>query len=194
MSWFRKLLIFISLFLLFGLGVVGIFYLLAFKPVAEPVREIIKYMPLVSRICVFLLFIILPVGILISYLQEATGKKGIILTETPDGEIYITELAIVRCIRSALREIPEVISVHSTVRKTAGGILPRIRAQVRIINRTLPEIKRQIQETVKVTMTDMLGIKNLVEPKIIIEDIKVGSEPSPPAGTIPPEITYESQV
>ena len=190
----RKLVVFVSLCILFLIGVGGVCILLSWKPVAEPLRAAIEYMPPVSKIFVFVLFAILPL-IALFFWARGGAKKGVITSETQDGVIHISESAITKCIRNALRTMPNVLNVQVSLKSTPRGIRTKVRAEVKISAGGLPQLNRRMKETVMDTLTRVLGISNVEDVRILISDIKVGGEESlQRPETPPPDISLESQV
>lgn len=194
MSVARKLVVFISLCILFLIGVGGICLLLSWKPVAEPLRTAIEYMPPVSKFFVFVLFAILPLIALLLWARGGT-KKGVITSETQDGVIHISEGAITKCIRNALRTMPNVLNVQVSLKDSPRGIRTKVRAEVKITAGGLPQLNRRMKETVIDTLTRVLGITNVDDVKILISDIKVGAEETlERPESLPSDISLDSQV
>ena len=180
----------LSLLILFLIGAGGTLTLLNWEPVSEPVRTVHQYMPHLSRVFVFILLALLPALALLLSLKQA-GERGIILSESPDGILYIKDGAIVKCIRTGLKKIPDVINAQASVVNTPRGIVAKVRAQIRITAGVLPELNRQMRDVVMDTLTRVLGITNVADVKIYIEDIKVSGEETSRLSDIP-ESEYQA--
>ena len=190
----KRVLIVFALFILLIMGLGGGLTILSWKPVAGPVTTILSTMPVTSLFLVFVIFVLIPIIVFIASIQEFR-RKGIIVSETQDGKIFIRDMAIVKCIRNTLRKMPDVISVQASITNTSRGIVAKVRTQVKISAGVLPELNRQMRDTVLDTLTRVLGIANVADVKIYIEDMKVSDDTVvPPPEESPPEMSFDSQV
>lgn len=179
-----KALVVVSLVILFCIGAGGTLTLLNWEPVARFVRTGLMYMPHVSRVLAFILLALIPVLALLLSLRHA-GERGIILSESSDGVLYIKDGAITKCIRTGLKKIPDVLNAQASVVNTPHGVVAKVRVQIRITAGVLPELNRQMREVVMDTLTRVIGITNVADVKIYIEDIKVGGEETTRLSDIP---------
>ncbi len=189
----KRILIVFTMLILFVGGLAGGMTLLSWEPVARPVTTFINIMPTTSLFLVFVIFVLIPILVFIGWIQESR-KRGIIITETEDGKIFIRDVAIVKCIRNGLRKLPDVLSVQANIKNTSRGIVAKVRTQVKITAGVLPELNRQMREIVLDTLTRVLGISNIADVKIYIEDMKVSDEQvmPPPSEESPPEMSYDT--
>ncbi len=192
MAIFKKIVVFVSLLLLLVVGVAGTLTLLSWNPVEETVYWAFENLPMYTQVLVFIFLALLPLVVLFLTLKRSRDR-GIIISRSEEGEVYLRDSAIIKCIRNALRSVPDVLNAQATVKNTSHGVATRVRAQIRITAGVLPDLNRQMREIVTDTLTRVLGIADVADVKIFIEDVKVtGEDPTMVSEPSTPEYPEES--
>jgi hypothetical protein len=153
-------------------------------------------MPYVAKLVAFALLVLLVLFVALVSCRRVC-KKDIIAFESQDGMIYIKDRAIVKCMLNSLNRIPDVRQTQAKIENTPRGIVATVRANVRITAGELPDLKRQMSESVEDTLTRVIGISNVSDIKVFIEDIELSGSETKPKGpdkpTAPPEFSIDQE-
>lgn len=100
-------------------------------------------------------------------------RRAMVYVPMGEGQVVIMESAIRKYIRTALTEVPGVMSRRIELKKTRRGLHVVVYAQVRT-NEKLPDIEKQVEEQVRTALTKYLGIKSMAGVQVYVDDLEVG--------------------
>ena len=174
MQLLRRFLVFICLIILFLVGLHGFFLALPWEWIAKYPQAISEQISTWTRVIAYLLMVVLPVLIAILSISLARVETKII-SRRKDGTIIISESAIVKCIKSAVSGMPSVLGIRPLITSTRKGLVVRAHAQVKV-GEDLPAVNQSIKQRIKATLTKVLGLEQIADIQVVIEDIKLGDK------------------
>jgi hypothetical protein len=172
-SVLRQLVVFLSLVILLLIGVHGVIttlnleWLSAYDPFPRP-----GDIPWTSKLLSYTLILLLPLFVLALAVESKPATQPLISIKRRDGTIQVATHAIVKCVLMTLSRIPDVLGGRCTVAETRQGVIVKIRAYVRLKD-SLPRIDSEIKAKVRDTLTNMLGVEQAADVRVVITDIKM---------------------
>lgn len=127
----------------------------------------------------FLLWLACFVGTIATFVSAAVSsitRPIHIEVQMGGGKVVILDSAIRKYIKTALTDLPDVVSRQIKMRQTRHGILVDIYADVRTKDR-LPDLERKVIARVRAALAEDLGITAIAGVHVYIRDIEVSSKP-----------------
>ena len=174
MQLLRRFLVFVCLIILFVVGLHGFFCSLPWEWINKYPQAISDQIHTSTKVIVYLLMVVLPVLIAIMSISLARVETKII-SRRKDGTIIISEAAIVKCIKSAVSGMPSVLGIRPLITSTRKGLVVRAHAQVKV-GEDLPAVNQSIKQRIQATLTKVLGLEQIADIQVVIEDIKLGDK------------------
>ncbi len=174
MQLLRRFLVFICLIILFLVGLHGFFLSLPWEWIAKYPQAISEQISTWTRVIGYLLMVALPVLIAIQSISLARAETKII-SRRKDGTIIISQAAIVKCIKGAVSGMPSVLGIRPLITNTRKGLVVRAHAQVKV-GEDLPAVNQSIKQRIQATLTKVLGLEQIADIQVVIEDIKLGDK------------------
>lgn len=189
----RRLLIVISLILLFLLGLKSLILQFPFEWPKERYAEILASVRTPVRYLLAMLVMALPVLVGIDVWMRHPSRRKLALKGREGGRLELRQAVIEKIVRQSVSELPEIEKIRVFAASARGGLRVKILVKARDV-RSVPDLDEAIRQRADQSLRRVLGIEEIQTVDVSLEDMSSFERSSPGVGefkapTFPPART-----
>lgn len=181
----RRLLIILSLIVLFFLGLKSFILQFPFEWPRARYAELLDSLSLPVRVLLALLATALPVAVGVEFWMRHPARRKLTLKGHGGGHLELRQSVIEKIVRQSVAELPEIDKLRVTAHSSRGGLRIKIHVKARDV-RCVPDLDEAIRLRADQSLRRVLGIEEIHSVEVSLEDMNAYERSSPGAGAIEP--------